>query len=92
MTDDETGSRRAGGLGDSAQRATFRPRRGGRVVARQLLRRWKMLGTILVTAVTTAALYQVDETLTLDVWAFGLLTAALLAYTVLTLRSDVKIE
>lgn len=51
-----------------------------------------MLGTILATAVTTYALYNVDETLTLDVWAFGGLTVVLFVYTVVTVRSDMKIE
>ncbi len=90
--DDETQSRRTAGLGDSAERATFAPQRRGQVVAKQLLGRWKMVGTIAVTAFTTVALYTVDETLTLDVWAFGFFTLALVVYTVLTLRSDVKIE
>lgn len=90
--DDETRSRRTAGLGDSAERATIVPTRQGRVIINQLLRRWKMVGTIVVTAITTVALYMVDETMTLDVWTFGFFTLALVVYTVLTLRSDVKIE
>lgn len=90
--DDETQSRRTVGLGDSAERATFAPQQTGQVVAKQLLGRWKMVGTIVVTAITTVALYMVDETMTLDVWAFGFFTFVLIMYTLLTLRSDVKIE
>lgn len=59
---------------------------------RQLRRRWKTVGAILVTAVTTAAVYRIDGTWSKDALVFGALTVALLAYTVLTLRSDLKLE
>lgn len=89
--DDETRSGSTG-LGNSAERSTLRPRATPAVVGRLLLRRWKMLGTILVTALTTAALYWVDEALSTDVWIFGILTGALVVYTLLTIRSDLRLE
>lgn len=59
---------------------------------RQLRRRWKTVGAIVVTAITTAAVHRVDGTWSKDAVVFGALTVALLAYTVLTLRSDLKLE
>lgn len=89
--DDETRSGSTG-LGDSAERSTLQPEATPGVVLKLLRRRWKMLGTILVTALTTVALYWVDEALSTDVWIFALLTVALVVYTALTIRSDLRIE
>lgn len=89
--DDETRSGSTG-LGDSAERSTLQPQATPAVILRVLLRRWKMLGTILVTALTTVALYWVDEALSTDVWIFAILTGALTVYTLLTIRSDVRLE
>lgn len=83
---------RSVGLGDiTAERAVEPEGRSVRVV-KQLRRRWKMFGVILVTALTTYAIYHVDGELTKDAWIFGLATAGLLVYTLLTLRSDLKLE
>lgn len=59
---------------------------------RQLGRRWKTVGAIVVTAITTAAIYQLDGDWSKDAIVFGALTILLLAYTLLTLRADLKLE
>lgn len=91
MTDGEEGRSRSG-LGTVGESRDFTPNSLPREFARQLRRRWKMLGAIVVTAITTGAIYWVDEELTKDAWVFALLTAVLLLYTLLTIRSDLKLE
>lgn len=51
-----------------------------------------MLGSIVVTSITTVAIYRVDGSVTLDVIAFLLLTLALVVYTALTVKNDVHLD
>lgn len=88
---EETRSQRQG-LGKRGERTEFVHDSLPKQILRQLRRRWKMLGSIVVTSITTAAIYRVDESFSLDVIAFVLLTLALLLYTILTIRNDVHLD
>ena len=88
---EETRSQRQG-LGGIGEGREFGPESLPEQLARQFRRRWKILGAILVTAITTAAIYRVDGSFSKDAIVFAALTAALLVYTVLTIRSDLKLE
>lgn len=83
---------RSVGLGDITTERARGPEGTSVRVVKQLRRRWKMFGVILVTALTTYAVYHVDGEVTKDAWIFGLATVLLLVYTLLTLRSDLKLE
>ena len=87
----ETDSR-GGSLGRLGEREEFGPESTTEQLARQLRRRWKMLGAIVVTAITTVAVFRVDGSFSTDATVFALLTLGLLAYVVLTIRSDLKLE
>lgn len=71
---------------------TFTPDSTAAELIRQLRRRWKILGSAFVTALTTAAIYWVDDAFTKDAWVFGGLTVVLILYALLTIRSDLKLE
>lgn len=92
LADGEETSSRGGRLGEVGEGREFVPESKSRLLLRQLGRRWKMLGSIVVTAITTAAIYRVDSGITKDVTVFAVLTVGLLVYTLLTLRTDLKLE
>lgn len=93
MSGENDGTRsRSVGLGDVTTETTVEPQSLPVQVVQQLLRRWKTFGVIVVTALTTYGIYTVDDTLSTDVWVFGLMTVVLLVYAILTLRSDLKLE
>ena len=56
----------------------------------QLTRRWKNWVTVAVTAATAWFLYGINDTWTKDATAFALFTVGILAYTPVTLYSDVE--
>jgi hypothetical protein len=88
---DETRSQRQG-LGGMSEGREFAPKGLSGQLLRQLRRRWKILGSIVVTAITTVAIYHVDGSFSKDAIVFAGLTGALLLYAVLTIRSDLQLE
>lgn len=62
----------------------------GKLIAENLVERWQFVGAIVVLVITSALLYLVDEGMSMDATIFAGLTALLLAYLLLTVRSDVK--
>jgi len=88
---EETRSQRRGlgGIGDGRE---FTPESLPEQLVRQFRRRWKILGAIVVTAITTGAIYRVDGELSKDAIVFAALTVALLLYALITIRSDLKLE
>ena len=57
---------------------------------RQVTKRWKNWGIIAVTAVTAWFLYGINDTWTTDATAFAVITVGILAYTLVTLYSDIE--
>jgi len=56
----------------------------------QVTRRWKNWVTIAVTAATAWFLYGISDTWTKDATTFAIFTVGILAYTLVTLYSDVE--
>lgn len=78
-------------LGDEAD-VTVEPESMPRQVTKQVARRWKHFLVAAVTAITTWHLYNLDGTWSTDALAFGIITAGILAYTLVTLYSDLRLE
>lgn len=57
---------------------------------RQVTKRWKNWATVAVTAVTAWFLYGINDAWTKDATAFAVFTVAILAYTLVTLYSDIE--
>lgn len=62
------------------------------LVVEQVWERRRTAGAILVLAVTSIMLYQVDGYLSVDSQVFGGITILMLVYFLVTLRTDVKME
>ena len=92
LADGEETASRSSGLGKLGESGEFSRDTLSKQFARQLRRRWKILGAILVTALTTFAIYRVDEAFSKDAVVFAGLTVALILYTLLTIRSDLQLE
>lgn len=92
ISDGEESRSNRGGLGEIGEGHEFRRDSLPKQFLRQFRRRWKILGSIVVTAVTTAAIYQVDGSFSKDAIVFATLTAALLLYAILTIWSDLQLE
>lgn len=92
LADSEETSSRGGGLGTIGDDGTFGPQSTPERLVRQVRRRWKILLTILVTAITTYAIYRVDGTVSKDVTVFAFFTVALVVYVLFTIRSDLKLD
>lgn len=92
LADGEETTSRSGGLGKLGESGEFGRDTLSQQVGRQLRRRWKILGAILVTALTTFAIYRVDEAFSKDAIVFAGLTVALLLYALLTTWSDLQLE
>lgn len=92
LTDGDESRSQSEGLGEIGESREFRPQSTTGQLRRQLRRRWKMLGSILVTAITTAAIYRVDGTFSKDAIVFASVTVALLVYFLVTIRSDLELE
>ena len=92
LADGEETNSRGGGLGTTGEGREFGPQSTTEQLARQLRRRWKMLASILVTAVTTVAIYRVDGSFSKDATVFAIVTVALLVYTLFTIRTDLRLE
>ncbi|WP_159904132.1 hypothetical protein [Salinirussus salinus] len=58
----------------------------------QLKRRWKAFLLILAMALTSYAVYWVENAVTLDVIVFGVLAVGALLYTGVMIRSDLELE
>lgn len=63
-----------------------------RLVFEQILTRWKIVGAIVVLAVTSLLLQYMDGGISIDVFIFRTLTILLAVYFVVTLYNDVKLE
>lgn len=87
-TDPESGS--VSGVRGSD--VAIEPRSVPEQVVAQLRRRWKTVGTIAVTAATTAAVHRIDGGWSTDATAFALVTVLLAGYTLATLYSDLEFE
>lgn len=92
LTDGDESRSRGGGLGEMGEGREVGPQSTTGLLAKQLRRRWKIIGAIVVTAITTAAIHRVDGAVTKDVTVFAILTAALLVYFLVTIRADLKLE
>lgn len=62
------------------------------VTLEKVVERWQTVGTIVVLAVTSVLLYQVDGYLSIDSQVFGGITLFLLGYFLVTLRTDIRME
>lgn len=62
------------------------------VALEKIVERWRTVGAILVLAVTSVLLYQVDGYLSIDSQVFGGITLFLLGYFLVTLRTDIRME
>lgn len=62
------------------------------IALEKFVERWRTVGAILVLAVTSILLYQVDGYLSIDSQVFGGITLFLLAYFLVTLRTDIRME
>lgn len=71
---------------DAVQKST------AQIVAEKTVERWQMVGAVVVLALTSYFLYRLDGTLTTDAIVFTGLSVALLAYFLVTLRTDVGME
>ena len=58
----------------------------------QVKRRWKSFLLIISMAVTSYAVYWVENMVTLDVIVFGVLAVGALLYTAVMIRSDLEFE
>ena len=56
----------------------------------QVTGRWKNWAVIAITALTAWFLYGINETWTTDAIAFAIFTVGILAYTLVTLYSDIE--
>ena len=92
LADGQETDSRGGSLGQLGGREEYGPESTANQLARQLRRRWKILGAVVVTTITTAAIYRVDGGVSTDAIVFGVSTLALLLYVVLTIRSDMQLE
>ncbi|WP_254762782.1 hypothetical protein [Natrinema marinum] len=62
------------------------------IALEKILERWRTVGAIVVLAVTSVLLYQVDNYLSIDVQVFGGITILMLGYFLATLRTDIRME
>ncbi|OAQ53417.1 hypothetical protein HTG_08025 [Natrinema mahii] len=62
------------------------------IAVEKTVERWRTLGAVLVLAITSVLLYQIDGYLSIDSQVFGGITLFLLAYFLVTLRTDVRME
>lgn len=62
------------------------------IIVEKVRERWQIAGAIIVLGITSGLLFLVDGRISTDVLIFSLLTGLLLAYFVLTLRSDIAME
>lgn len=92
LADGEESRSQSEGLGRIGEGRELRPQSPTGRLRRQLRRRWKILGSTVVTALTTAAVYRVDGFFSKDAIVFALVTAALLVYFLMTIWSDLKLE
>lgn len=92
LTDGEETRSQSEGLGRIGDGRELRPQSTTEQLRRQFRRRWKIMGSTVVTALTTVAIYRVDGTFSKDAIAFALVTAALFVYFLMTIRSDLKLE
>ena len=58
----------------------------------QVKRRWKAFLLIIAMALTSYAVYWVENAVTLDVIVFGVLAVGALLYTAVMIRSDLELE
>lgn len=61
-------------------------------LAKHLRRKAKFIGMVVALALTTYALWTVDDNVSTDVIVFGVLTVITVVYLLVTLRSDLRIE
>ena len=83
-------SRDGASLGEEESELSFEAESGTGQALRQVTKRWKSWATIAVTALTTWFLYGINDTWTKDATAFAIFTVGILAYTLVTLYSDVE--
>ncbi|AHG01993.1 hypothetical protein HALLA_01455 (plasmid) [Halostagnicola larsenii XH-48] len=62
------------------------------IVLEKVVERWRTASAIVMLAVTSVLLYQVDGYLSIDSQVFGGITLFLLGYFLVTLRTDVRME
>ncbi|AGB33322.1 hypothetical protein C488_17209 [Natrinema pellirubrum DSM 15624] len=62
------------------------------IAVEKTIERWRTLGAIVVLAITSVLLYQIDGYLSIDSQVFGGITLALFAYFLVTLRTDIRME
>jgi len=62
------------------------------IAVEKTVERWRTLGAVLVLAITSVLLYQIDGYLSIDSQVFGGITLFLLGYFLVTLRTDVRME
>ncbi|MFC6719287.1 hypothetical protein ACFQGT_03225 [Natrialbaceae archaeon GCM10025810] len=62
------------------------------VTAEKVRERWRTVGAIVVLAITSVLLVRVDGYLSIDAQVFAGISALLLAYFLVTLRTDVRME
>lgn len=77
-------------LGKDETELSFEAESGTEQAIRQVTKRWKIWVTIAVTTLTTWFLYGINDTWTKDATAFAIFTVGILAYTLVTLYSDVE--
>lgn len=87
----DTGGRNTGSL-EAVREVDVPEKSTPRVVIEQILRRWKIVGAIVVLAVTSVLLQYMDSGITVDVFIFRGLTILLAAYFLVTLYNDVRLE
>ena len=62
------------------------------VTLEKIVERWRTAGAIVVLAVASVLLYQIDGYLSIDSQVFGGIAILMLIYFLVTLRTDVKME
>lgn len=60
------------------------------IAVEKTIERWRTLGAILVLAITSVLLYQIDGYLSMDTQMFGGITLVLFGYFLVTLRTDIR--
>lgn len=91
-TDETRRTGEEGSLEDIREASAAVEKSTAQVVVEKVLGRLQILVSIVVLSITTYLLYLVDGGLSTDAWIFAGLAVGLLAYFLVTLRTDVRME
>ncbi|WP_226482508.1 hypothetical protein [Natrinema amylolyticum] len=92
MSGDTNRTSEGGGLENIREASDAVEKSTAAVTMEKIWERQRTVGSIVVLAVTSVLLYRVDGYLSLDSQVFAGITALLLLYFLVTLRTDVQME